>query len=155
MPMLQPTHFGRTTLWIVGAVLLSSCAAPLGPIAGGKLEGEVSPWPANWDHAEDCENVLLETDPADPYSVTIWGVGVRDEFFVGASTRSNQWARKIENDPRVVLAVDGTLYQAHAEILTDAATAETVANKFFDKYDMDPDNLEGGGAFYRLTRRIQ
>ena len=153
MPMLKQTHLRHTSLWIAGAFLLSSCGAPLGPIPGGKLEGELSPWPANWDHAEDCENVLLETDPADPYSVTIWGVGVKDEFFVGASARSNQWARKIESDPRVVLDVDGTLYRAHAEILTDAKTAEIVANKFFDKYDMDPENLEGDGAFYRLTRR--
>ena len=99
--------------------------------------------------------MLLETDPDDPYSVTIWGVGVQDEFFVGASARSNQWARNIESDARVVLDVDGTLYRAHAEILTDTETFEIVANKFFAKYDMDPDNLEGDGAFYRLTRRPQ
>ena len=80
MPMLKQNHLRHTSLWIVGAFLLSSCGAPLGLIPGGKLEGELSPWPANWDHAEDCENVLLETDPADPYSVTIWGVGVKDEF---------------------------------------------------------------------------
>ena len=94
MPMLTRTHVSHTSLWIVGVLLLSACGAPLGPIPGGKLEGELSAWPVNWDHAEDCENVLLETDPEDPYSVTIWGVGVEDEFFVGASSRSNQWARK-------------------------------------------------------------
>ena len=54
MPMLKQTHLRHTSLWIVGAFLLSSCGAPLGPIPGGKLEGELSPWPANWDHAEDC-----------------------------------------------------------------------------------------------------
>ena len=97
--------------------------------------------------------MLLETDPADPYSVTIWGVGLQGEFFVGASSRSNQWARKMEKDPRVVLDVDGLLYRAHAELLTDPATVEVVTTKFFEKYDMDPDNLEGDGAFYRLMPR--
>ncbi len=153
MPTRPQTHISQATQWVVSILLLSSCGSPLGPIPGGKLEGNVSPWPENWDHAEDCENVLLETDPADPYSVTIWGVGLQGEFFVGASSRSNQWARKMEKDPRVVLDVDGLLYRAHAELLTDPATVEVVTTKFFEKYDMDPDNLEGDGAFYRLMPR--
>ena len=94
MPMLTRTHVSHTSLWIVGVLLLSACGAPLGPIPGGKLEGELSAWPANWDHAEDCENVLLETDPEDLPIRSQFGSGAEDEFFVGASSRSNQWARK-------------------------------------------------------------
>ena len=66
MPTCSQTHINQTIFWIVSILLLSSCGSPLGPIPGGKLKGEVSPWPANWDHAEDCENVLLETDPCRP-----------------------------------------------------------------------------------------
>lgn len=130
--------------------MLSACGAPLGPIAGGKLQGDIAPWPANWMHAEACENVLLETAPHDPYSVTIWGVGIDENFYIAASKRSNQWVVNLERDPRVVLEVDGVLYRASAKIVTDNTTIAAVGQKFIAKYDIDPDKLQGERAFYRL-----
>ena len=54
------------------------------------------PWPTDWAIAEDCENVLLETNPAKPYSVTIWGVGDEQNFYVAAGKQSSRWAQNIE-----------------------------------------------------------
>ena len=102
MPRINQIAIDRTAFWICSALLLGACGAPLGPIPGGKLQGELSPWPANWKHAENCENVLLETAPADPYSVTIWGVGIQDQFFVGASKRSNACLLYTSPSPRDV-----------------------------------------------------
>ncbi|MBL6814108.1 MAG: DUF2255 family protein [Pseudomonadales bacterium] len=138
-------------IWVAGAMLLSSCGAPLGPIPGGKLQGNVEAWPKDWSHAEDVENILLETNPTDPYSVTIWGLGIGDRFFVGASKRSNQWAENLENNPRAIIDVDGALYKAVVVRVTDAQLNAEVAQKFMAKYDLDPDVLEGDGAFYQLT----
>ena len=138
-------------LWVAGAMLLSSCGAPLGPIPGGQLQGITEPWPKDWSHAEEVENVLLETNPTDPYSVTIWGLGIEDSFFIGASKRSNQWAENLEKDPRVVLDVDGALYRALAKRVTNSQTNNEVAQKFIAKYDLDPGALKGEGAFYQLT----
>ena len=150
MHRLENFTSSRNTWWFCSALMLGACGAPLGPIPGGKLQGDIAPWPANWVHAEECENVLLETAPDDPYSVTIWGIGIDDNFYIGASKRSNQWVVNLEQDPRVTLEVDGVLYRATAKIVTDNATIETVGQKFIAKYDMDPDNLKGEGAFYRL-----
>lgn len=140
----------RNTWWLCSALMLGACGAPLGPIAGGKLQGDIAPWPANWMHAEACENVLLETAPHDPYSVTIWGVGIDENFYIAASKRSNQWVVNLERDPRVVLEVDGVLYRASAKIVTDNTTIAAVGQKFIAKYDIDPDKLQGERAFYRL-----
>ena len=151
MQKLLSLSLSPVPLWVAGAMLLSSCGAPLGPIPGGKLQGIIEPWPKDWSHAENVENVLLETNPTDPYSVTIWGLGIEDSFFVGASKRSNQWAENLEKDPRVVLDVDGALYRALAKRVTNSQTNDEVAQKFIAKYDLDPDALEGEGAFYQLT----
>ena len=106
------------------AVLIGACGAPLGPIPGGALDGDLTPWPDDWLHAEECENVLLQTNPIEPYSVTIWGVGIDQAFYVGASKRSHQWAQYMEEDPRVTLEVDGKLYRALAERVIDPATTQ-------------------------------
>ena len=70
MQKLLSLSLSPVPLWVAGAMLLSSCGAPLGPIPGGKLQGITEPWPKDWSHAEDVDNVLLETNPSDPYSVT-------------------------------------------------------------------------------------
>ncbi len=151
--MLSFVHhiFTKVPAFTVTAVLLGACGAPLGPIPGGALDGDIVPWPENWQHAEECENVLLQTNPDAPYSVTIWGVGIGQDFYVGASKRSHQWARYVEADPRVILEVDGQLYRALAMRVTDPATTQQVAEHFVAKYDIDRDNLSGEGAFYRLV----
>jgi hypothetical protein len=151
--MLTSSHvFCRASTLTLIAFLVGACGAPLGPIPGGSLDGDLAPWPDDWQHAEDCENVLLQTNPLEPYSVTIWGVGIDRAFYVGASKRSHQWAKYMEEDPRVTLEVDGKLYQALAERVIDPDTTQLVAEHFFAKYDMDPENLDRGGAFYRLVQ---
>jgi hypothetical protein len=144
--------FSRASAFTLMAVLIGACGAPLGPIPGGALDGDLTPWPDDWLHAEECENVLLQTNPVEPYSVTIWGVGIDQAFYVGASRRSHQWAQYMEEDPRVTLEVDGKLYRALAERVIDPATTQLVAARFVTKYDMDPDNLDSDGAFYRLVQ---
>ena len=47
--------------------------------------------------------------------------------------------------------MDGTLYRAVAVRVTDADINNAVAEKFMAKYDLNPDVLEGDGAFYQLT----
>lgn len=149
----SPSHvFSQASAITLMAALVAACGAPLGPIPGGALDGVLSPWPNDWQHAEDCENVLLQTNPDEPYSVTIWGVGMDQAFYVGASKRTHQWAVYMEEDPRVTLEVDGKLYLALAERVTDPAKNQLIADRFIAKYDMDPDNLDDDGAFYQLVK---
>lgn len=152
MSLLNASILRGAPAFTLIAALLGACGAPLGPIPGGALEGEIVPWPENWAHAEQCENVLLQTNPKDPYSVTVWGVGIGEDFFVGASKRSHRWAQNLERDPEVILEVDGMLYRASATRVVEADAVKPVADQFIAKYDMDPEDLSGEGTFYRLTR---
>ena len=135
-------------------VALFGCSAPIGPIPGGTLSGELASWPENWAHVEDRENVLLQTNPEDPYSVTIWGLGLGSDFYIAASKRTNRWAQYLEADPSVVLNVDGKLYEATASRVSGAEEALPVSVAFRAKYDVQGHrDFENEGSFYRLTAR--
>ena len=133
-------------------LLLNGCGSPIGPIPGGNLKGEVMPWPTNWSIAEECENVLLETNPTSPYSVTVWGVGDQQKFYVAAGERNNRWAQYLEKYPEVTLSVDGKLYAAQAQRVQESAEFEQIRQAFVAKYDIDPDpDFKTEGALYRLV----
>jgi len=145
-------NYPNGVMALLCTLLLSACGSPIGPIAGGSLEGEVMPWPTDWAIAEDCENVLLETNPAKPYSVTIWGVGDEQNFYVAAGKQSNRWAQNIEKNPQVLLDVDGKLYAANAQRVVENAEFEKIRKAFALKYDFNPDpDFKTEGALYRLV----
>lgn len=154
-PYSEPATVSNSPNGIIALLctfLLSACGGPIGPIAGGSLEGELTPWPNDWSIAEDCENVLLETNPAKPYSVTIWGVGDQQNFYVAAGKRSNRWAQNIEQNPQVILDVDGKLYAAKAQRVVENVLFEKIRRGFVVKYDIDPDpDFKQKGAVYRLV----
>ena len=128
----------------------------MGPVAGGKLEGEVVPWPDDWTATDNVENVLLETRPDDPYSVTLWGAYYGRDFFVGAAELDNRWAQNMMADPRVVLGIEGMLYEGRAEIVSASDEAIAMTNIFMKKYEIeDWDEFVGDreGAFFRISPR--
>ncbi len=134
---------------------LCACSAPVGPIPGGKLDGTVADWPSDWSFTNDIENVLLETNPEDPYSVTIWGVHHEGGFYIAAESERSNWAQNIARDSRVVLAIENDLYQAHARIVTDLNHINLVLDRLVAKYDLEREGgfVEDGGVLYRLERR--
>ena len=146
-------NYPNGVMALLCTLFLSACGSPIGPIAGGSLEGEVMPWPTDWSIAEDCENVLLETNPAKPYSVTIWGVGDQQNFYVAAGKYSNRWAQNIDQNPEVRLDVDGKLYAARAQrVAVEGVEFEKIRQAFVAKYDFDPDpDFKTEGALYRLV----
>ena len=96
--------------------------------------------------------MLLETNPGDPYSVTIWGVGLQDRFYIAAGNRSSRWAENISADARVNLDVDGKLYAAFARQVSDPQTLAIVGNAFVAKYDIERDEgFYERGAIYQLS----
>ena len=56
----------KTFLVLTSIILVCACSGPMGPIAGGALEGTPTPWPDDWAFTDEIENVLLETNPEDP-----------------------------------------------------------------------------------------
>lgn len=127
----------------------------MGPIPGDELEGEVTPWPADWLFTEAIENVLLETNPDDPYSVTVWGVEHNGKFYVAAGSSDSSWVEHIQRNNAVVLSIEHKLYAAFAEIVTNMDEIDRVMARYVTKYEIEPDGnfIEDGGILYRLTPR--
>ena len=147
-------------MWIRGRhtpllLLCCLCACePMGPVAGGKLSGTVTAPPVEWSTIASIENVLLETDPDDPYSVTVWGVALGDNYYVasgeGGKTR---WARNITDDRRVILKANGALYELLAERISDPQELADVYAEYLTKYDLDPrEDFAKDAWVFRLDR---
>jgi hypothetical protein len=128
-------------------VLLGLLACdPLVMIPGGQLSGESKPVPADWSFSDEVETVQLETRPADPYSVNIWGVAVGPDFYVASGKADNAWARHIAEDDRVRLRIDGTVYDLRA-VREDAPEArERFLAAAKAKYDFEPDPDQASDA---------
>ena len=135
------------------ALTVSGCSGPIGPIAGGALEGTVKPWPEDWAFAAERENILLQTNSVDPYSVTLWGVSVDEYYYVASSSQQNQWTVNLQNDPQILLGSEGNLFSGIATVVTDSDEAQKVLEQYSLKYDFYVEEGESDeGVIYRLTQ---
>ena len=139
----------------IGISLTCACSSPMGPIPGNKLEGEVVAWPEDWSFAQDIENVLLETNPMEPYSVTIWGVNHDGGFYVTAGSASSRWVENIKANSAVIIGIQHMLYKAHARQVANPALIAAIAKAYIKKYDVDEDDnfVEDDGIVFHLTPR--
>ena len=135
------------------ALTVSGCSGPIGLIAGGALEGTVKPWPQDWAFAAERENILLQTNSADPYSVTLWGVSIDEYYYVASSSQQNQWTVNLQNDPQILLGIEGNLFSGVATVVTDSDEAQKVLEQYSLKYDFYLEEGESDeGVIYRLTQ---
>ncbi len=145
----------RHGLMALGVMVLGACSSPMGPIAGGKLEGETTAWPDDWSFTDSIENVLLETNPMDPYSVTIWCVTVDKRIFIAGVSQENTWVQNIDANNAVVLGIQQWLYKAYAIRIPANEVPAAVGDAYVRKYDRDPDDnfIEEGGIIFELVQR--
>lgn len=145
----------RRGLMALGVLCLGACSSPMGPIAGGKLAGDTADWPEDWKFTDSIENVLLETDPSDPYSVTIWCVSVEDRLYIAAASGQSRWVRNIDGNNAVILGIQQWLYPAFAVRIPTAEIPAAVSDAYVVKYDRDPDDnfIEEGGIIFELIER--
>lgn len=139
--------------FVLSAFVLGACGGPLGVVPGGKLDGEPVDAPIDdWAFASKTEDLQLETDPADPYSVNIWFVteGAKLWVFAGGG-ESSTWAKNLLADPRALVRIDDKLYPRKAVRVTDPAEIEHVQQLYLAKYDYTRDP---NGAFHPLEFRL-
>ena len=129
----------RTLALVLPLALLSLACGPLVMIPGGALSGEVSPPPDDWSFSDAIDTVQLETNPADPYSVNVWGVAAAGAFYIGAGDKDSQWARNIRANPNVRLRIEGALYELAAQEVLDDAEREVFLAAAKKKYDFEPE----------------
>jgi hypothetical protein len=133
---------------------ICACSAPVGPIAGGALEGEPANWPDEWSFTDSTENVLLQTRPDDPYSVTIWTVTSGENIYVAAVDQKSKWVKNIEQNPNVIISIEGKLYDARAIVVTGTEESKLVSQAYLEKYEFDSAESfdEEDGIVFRLNR---
>jgi hypothetical protein len=124
----------------VAAFAVLACE-PVGPIPGGRLSGEeVSTPVTDWSFAGDAQTIQLETDPEDPYSVTVWFVVHQGRLYVPSRHPENKrWIRKILADPHVRVRVGERMYRGLAHRVDDHAELEAVVPVLLQKYGIERD----------------
>lgn len=134
-------------------VLVLGCG-PIAMIPGGEISGTPQDPPSDWSFTDDVREVVLETDPADPYSVTIWGVGAGPVFYIAAGDAENRWSRNLAENPNVRLKVGDDLYELRAEATDDPADLEAFIAAVKTKYDFEPDEEQRAKSqLFRLVAR--
>ena len=59
----------RILILLIMLTLITACEYL--PMSGGKLTGELTPAPADWEMAASPDVIKLETNPSEPYSVNL------------------------------------------------------------------------------------
>jgi hypothetical protein len=130
-------------LAIVMLTLLGMLACgPLVMVPGGELSGDVQSVPLDWSFSDTVKTVQLETRPADPYSVNIYGAAVGRDFYIAASKPDNQWVRNIAYDDNVRLRIGKAIYELRAVQDDSPEARERFLAVLKRKYDYEPEEGE-------------
>ncbi|MCP5346228.1 MAG: hypothetical protein R3F41_00415 [Gammaproteobacteria bacterium] len=114
---------------------------PLEIISGGPFRsGELSPAPDDWSFLQDRQTIQFQTlTPA--RSRTVWLAVYDGRLFVvsgymttGYGALWKQWPHYIEEDDRVILRIDGRLYEQRLERITSGPAIEPVLAELSRKY---------------------
>ena len=114
---------------------------PLEILSGGPFKtGELATAPADWSFLTERSTLEFQTmDPAQ--SRTVWlAVHDRRLFLVsgymttGYGAIWKQWPHYIENDDRIILRIDGKLYQQRLQRILSGADVVPVLSEFSRKY---------------------
>ncbi len=160
---MNTRHTARiATLLLTLGLLCSACGGPLGPMAGGTLSGpEHSGDEPDWDALlNEIENIQIESNPADPYSVNVWATGHSGALYVPTSLilgpddpTERTWVNNVVQNPSVRLRIDGTVYPRTAVRVTDEELVATVRSLLMAKYQEDEDEHSSKAWIFRMDPR--
>jgi len=114
---------------------------PLEIVSGGPFtSGDPASTPSSWDFVSDYNAIEFQTLEPER-SRTVW-LGVYDErlFIVSGYMNScigavwKQWPRYIEQDDRVILRIDGRLYEQRLQRISSGPEIIPVLQEFNRKY---------------------
>ena len=124
------------------------------PIAGGQLEGTVSPLPEHWSELATTEIIQMESIGDAPYSVNLWMVEVDGAPHIFAGDNRAAWVENIAANPNVRLKINEEIFELRAIRVTDAAVFEIYAQAWKLKYGNRPRNERVDETYlFRLTPR--
>ena len=135
----------------IAALAVAACGGPLGPIAGGKLDGPVATPPAQWTAVPDA--IQLEARPDDPYSVNLWSVGIGPHLYVSTGPDGSDWTGLVQADGRVRVRVHEAVYVLQAILVDDPQERQQVVEAYERKYGSTADDDSAGWFGIRERRR--
>jgi hypothetical protein len=147
------------TIFIVLSVLLVFFAGalftrsidPFIGFPGGGLSGVATEKPDQWGPEAQAYTVQVETRPADPYSVNLWGVAIGPDYYVATSEVGTEWSRNLDADPNVRLKISDAVYALQAVKVSKANERKRVSDAYLQKYDTDlAENIGAAGLIYRF-----
>ena len=139
MRILKWIGIASLALAVVGGVAYALRRDPIGPLAGRQLTGPVVTEPVqDWSFSDEHMLIAVETRLGDPHSVTTVCFTVDGELYVPATGGSQkQWTQHVMSDPRVRVKIDGKVYPALAERVTDTSRSADIRAAAREKYDLD------------------
>lgn len=114
---------------------------PLEIISGGPFKtGELSPAPEDWSFLKERNTIEFQTlDPTT--SRTVWVASHEGRLFIvsgymnqGYAAIWKQWPHYLEDDNRIILRIDGKLYEQRLERIMDDPAVIPVLNELSRKY---------------------
>jgi hypothetical protein len=128
---------------LIGLLLFSKrfLDGPIEIISGGPFtSGELAPAPDDWSFLTDRAQIEFQTlNPAT--SRTVWlGVHETRLFVVSGYMRTGygaiwkQWPHYLEDDDRIILRIDGKLYEQRLERIMSGPEITPVLSEFARKY---------------------
>jgi hypothetical protein len=141
---LHPPGPVRLRLAVACAVLAAAACGPVGPIPGGKLEGEIVAEPVeDWSFTNPHDTIALETRPEDPHSVTVWCVAQEGGLYIPSRhPEKKRWVQYVAAEPNVRVRVADRIYPARIERVSDPAELDAVVPLLVRKYDLDPPDTD-------------
>lgn len=149
---MLPARIAFLALLLAAAV--AGCGGPFVLLPGGALEGPTLAAPADWSFTDAVSTVQLETNPADPYSVNIWAIGLGEHLYVHAGANRSTWVEHMEADPKVRVRVNDSIYELAAARVADQAEFDRFSDAYERKYGRRPRNEKIAEVYlFRLAAR--
>lgn len=116
-------------------------------IGGPFRSGEISPSPASWDFIRDREEIEIQTfKPAT--SRTVWVPVVDGKLYIVSGYMTStlgklwkQWPSYLEEDNRILIRIDGNIYQQRLQRITEGPITAQVMSEVIRKYAGGPDTV--------------
>jgi len=130
---------------LVPLAIVVAVLAPIGPLPGFRIGGELTQAPAQWPDTSKVHEVKLKVPGALPRVVIIWVVEHMNELHVVGSSDS-VWVARIGEGTPVELRIDDQTYALQAERKKEGL--RDILTAYVDKYKTDyPDIVEGFPSF--------
>lgn len=108
---------------------------PIGPLAGGQLNGIQRRAPAEWNFTDEHLTIALEVRPADPHSVTVVCFVFDGELYIPAGNAAEKdWPQMALDDGRARVRVGGDLYPVQLVKVENDSKRERVFQAAREKY---------------------